>query len=59
MKPADFRFWHETDLRRLSAIWSLTGAKQTWQGKLVLVAIGTNRTGPAVQKTLFLHGQDP
>ena len=40
--------WHETDLRRLSAIWSLTGAKQTWQGKLVLVAIGTNRTGPAV-----------
>ena len=25
----------ETDLRRLSAIWSLTGAKQTWQGKLV------------------------
>ncbi len=28
----------------MSAIWSLTGAKRTWQGKIVSVAIDPNRT---------------
>ena len=36
-----------TGPQAMSAIWSLTGAKRTWQGKFISVAIYSFRTSPS------------
>ncbi len=39
----------------MSAIWSLTGAKRTWQGKLVSVAIGFGNSLIDPDRALEFH----